>query len=190
MVIQIVLGLIPFVGPISSAILTPVFTGGLLMGIRAAAAGEPLRFDTLFEGFKQNFAPLAGLGALTLAVSAVVMVVFAGLAYVMSPSDLSTQPSNAVIGITMIVVAILGFAMAMLFIFATPLVALNNVPVFQSLSLSFKASLRNILPIIVYGLVIGLLAVVGMIPLLLGLLVVIPLFYVSSYVSYRQVFLS
>jgi uncharacterized membrane protein len=77
----------------------------------------------------------------------------------------------------------------MLFFFATPLVALNQVPVFKALGMSFKASLRNFLPILVYGLVVMILAILGAIPLFLGLLIVIPMIYVSSYAAYRQVFL-
>jgi hypothetical protein len=195
MVIQLILAFIPFVGAIAGNVLTPVFTGGLLMGIRAASAGQPLRFDTLFEGFKHQFAPLAGLGALMLLVMFLLGVVGSGVFYATMPAMNSMQadPSAALsgsnLGIVGIVVGLLSILVGMLFFFATPLVALNEVPVFKALGMSFKASLRNILPILVYGILVVLLAFLGAIPLLLGLLVVIPLIYVSSYAAYRQVFL-
>ena len=195
MVIQLILAFIPFVGAVASNVLTPVFTGGLLMGIRAASAGEPLRFDALFEGFKHQFAPLAGLGALMLGIMFLLGVIGSGIFYATMPAPevIQANPNAAFSGsnfaIVGIVIGVLSILVGMLFFFATPLVALNQVPVFKALGMSFKGSLRNILPILVYGVIIVILAFLGAIPLLLGLLIVIPMIYVSSYAAYRQVFL-
>ena len=195
MVIQLILAFIPFVGAVAGNVLTPVFTGGLLMGIRAASAGEPLRFDALFEGFKHQFAPLAGLGALMLVVMFLLGVIASGIFYATMPAPdvMQADPmaglSGSNLAIVGIVVGILSILVGMLFFFATPLVALNQVPVFKALGMSFKGSLRNILPILIYGFIIMILIILGAIPLFLGLLIVIPMIYVSSYAAYRQVFL-
>jgi uncharacterized membrane protein len=102
-----------------------------------------------------------------------------------TPEDLLNGVNTGLIAVG---VVLLLFVM-MLFWFATQLVALNDVPVFQSLTMSFKACLRNPLALLVYMLLVLLLLILGMIPLLLGLLVVVPWLFASMYVSYRQIFL-
>ncbi|MEZ5452384.1 MAG: BPSS1780 family membrane protein [Thiothrix sp.] len=193
--IQFVLGLVPGLGDVASTLLGPVFTGGILMGARAVAGGEALRFDHLFAGFKEKVAPLLGLGALTLGIMFLFGIIIGG-AFVgmnmdtlhgetLKPEDLLNGMNTGLIAIGVI---LLIFIM-MLFWFATQLVALNNVPVFQALTMSFKGCLRNPLPLIFYLLLALLLVIAGAIPLLLGLLVVVPWLFASAYVSYRQIFI-
>jgi len=194
-VIQFVLGIVPVVGDIVSSLIGPVLTGGILMGARAIAAGDTLRFEHLFAGFKENLVPLLGLGALTLGIVILFGIIIGG-AFVGMNMDLvqseMSRPEDLLSGVNTGLIAvgvILLLLVMMLFWFATQLVALNNVPVFQALSMSFKACLRNPLALIVYSLLMVLLLILGMIPLLLGLLVVVPWMFASMYVSYRQIFL-
>ena len=122
-------------------------------------------------------------------------VIASGIFYATMPAPdvMQADPmaglSGSNLAIVGIVVGILSILVGMLFFFATPLVALNQVPVFKALGMSFKGSLRNILPILIYGFIIMILIILGAIPLFLGLLIVIPMIYVSSYAAYRQVFL-
>lgn len=193
--VQFVLGMVPVAGDIISTLIGPVFTGGILMGARAVAGGDSLRFDYLFEGFKQKFMPLLGLGALTLGIMFLFVIIIGGAFVGMNMDVMQNEAStpedllNGVnTGLIAVGVILLLFVM-MLFWFATQLVALNGVPVFQSLTMSFKACLRNPLALLVYMLLVLLLLILGMIPLLLGLLVVVPWLFASMYVSYRQIFL-
>lgn len=195
-VIQVVIGIIPVVGDIVSSILNPVLTGGILLGIRAIDGGESLRFDYLFEGFKQKFAPLAGLGGLTLIVIILFGIIIGGAFVGMNMDHLKTDtpptPEAMLSGMNMGLIAIgvvLLIVVAMLFWFATQLVTLNGVPVFQSLTMSFKGCLRNPLPLLIYSLIVMVLLVLGAIPLLLGLLVVVPWLLSSMYTSYKQIFI-
>lgn len=193
--IQFVMGVVPVVGDIASSLIGPVLTGGVLMGVRAIAAGERLRFDHLFAGFKENFMPLLGLGALTLGILIVFGIIIGG-AFVGMNMDLlegeMSRPEDLLNGVNTGLIAvgvILLLLVMMLFWFTTQLVALNNVPVFQALVMSFKACLRNPLALIVYSLLVVVLLILGALPLLLGLLVVVPWLFTSMYVSYRQIFL-
>lgn len=192
--IQFVLGIVPVAGDIVSSLIGPVMTGGILMGVRAIAGGETLRFDYLFEGFKQKFGPLVGLGALTLGIMFLFGIIIGG-AFVgmnMDSMDPEMNPAEllagANIGLIAVGMVLLLFVM-MLFWFATQLVALNDVPVFQALTMSFKGCLHNPLSLLVYSLAILLLLILGAIPLLLGLLVVVPWLFSSMYLSYKQIFL-
>ena len=53
---------------------------------------------------------------------------------------------------------------------------------------SFKACLRNILPSLIYGILMFLLGLLVPLTLGLGLLVWVPLFFTSTYAAYRDIF--
>lgn len=195
-IIQIVLGFIPIAGDIISSIIGPVLTGGILLGVRAVDGGEKLRFDYLFEGFKQKFAPLAGLGALTLGIMFLFGIIVGGIFVGMNMDNMQTgvppSPEMLFSGMNsglLVVGIILLIGVLMMFWFATQLVALNDVPVFKSLSMSFKACLHNPLPLLLYCLAAAGLLILGAIPLLLGMLVVVPWLFSSMYISYKQIFI-
>ena len=46
----------------------------------------------------------------------------------------------------------------------------------------------NILPFLIYGLVAMVLVILGSLPLMLGLLVVVPLLTIAIYTAYRDIF--
>lgn len=198
MIFQIVMSIIPIVGGIVAQLLAPVIMAGLLMAAKHVDLGGTLRFDFLFEGFKNRFTPLLGLGALMLGVYILMAMIFGGgMLAVMGPSfDPETgvvDPSEMltpVVIILMLVGLVVGILLALAFAYATHLVALNNVPVFESVKQSFKGSARNILPLIVYVIIASIILIISAIPLGLGLLITIPLFFVTSYVSYKHIFLN
>jgi uncharacterized membrane protein len=76
----------------------------------------------------------------------------------------------------------------MAYIFAPALVAIHGVSAVQSMVLSFKGCLRNILPFLVYSIVAMVLGIVAMIPLGLGLLVLMPVMICSLFAAYRQIY--
>lgn len=156
--IQVLLSLVPGVGDIVSTIIGPILTGGILIGARSIDQGEKLRFDTLFAGFKQQAMPLAGLGLLTLGIFFLLIVLFVGafaavnaetMDAMMAPEDIFSGVNTGLIAVGVIMLIVV----MMLFWFATQLVALNKVPVFKALGMSFKACLRNPLPLLVYSVV-------------------------------------
>jgi uncharacterized membrane protein len=54
---------------------------------------------------------------------------------------------------------------------------------------SFTGCLRNILPFLLYSVVLFVLSIVASVPLLLGWLVLGPVFAASVYTSYRDIYL-
>jgi len=88
------------------------------------------------------------------------------------------------------VVSLFAVLLAMLFWFAPTLVVLHpEVGVMEALGLSFRACLRNVLPFLLYGVVLFVLAIVATIPLMLGWLVLWPVLIGSIYASYKDIFL-
>ena len=210
---------VPVLGDIATLLLNPVFTGGLLLGLRAVERGEALRFDYLFEGFKQKFAPLLGVGALTFGVLILFMIIIGGLLVGMNLDAIQEggfDPTKMLNGLSVGLLAvsvIIGILVMMLFWFTTQLITLNDVPVFESLSRSFQGCLRNPLSLLVYVLVVMVIMLALMLPpgllffaqvategsmvllvvaalvLFAELLLLAPWLFGTMYVSYKAIFL-
>ncbi len=186
MVIVIVLSLIPVVSLVVN-LLMPVFMGGMMLGCKAQEDGETLTVGHLFAGFQKNAGSLVVVGLLYLAGVLVIGLVFGvGIAMTMGFSNGGFNPMIIVLGL---LAGLCIIPLVMAFWFATPLVAIHNVPALAAMKASFFASLRNWLPLLVYGLVAMLVVIVAMIPLGLGLLVASPALYASMYVAYKSMFL-
>ena len=160
MVFNILISFLPFIGGIINTLLSPVFAGGMLMALRGAEQGQRVQFSSLFAGFSTRFAPLLGLGALNLAMWLIVVTCLGVLFwsfFAIYGADVATVDLPSSFSSTAVLLAVLlgfiGFAViSMLLWFATPLVALQDVPVFKALGMSMKACLRNIVPLLLYSL--------------------------------------
>jgi uncharacterized membrane protein len=53
---------------------------------------------------------------------------------------------------------------------------------------SLVASLRNFIPLLLWGIVMGVIMIVASIPFGLGLLVAVPMMIASTYAAYRAIF--
>jgi uncharacterized membrane protein len=72
--------------------------------------------------------------------------------------------------------------------FAPLLIVKQDFGVGKAMLCSLKACAMNFVPFLVYGLVGLVLTIVAMIPLLLGLLILIPMIIASIYTAYRDIF--
>lgn len=176
------------------SIISELLSAGVLAGARASVHGQPLVPGNLIELPKRKIIPLSILGTISFAVSQAAEYVIRSMLGI-NLNDLSTETSTPqaifsnIAPEHIIVLVILYLIIIMMFWFTTPLVALNDTPPLKALSLSFQGCLRNPLPLIVYCLAMVVLIFLGALPLLLGLLVVLPWMFSSMYVSYRQIFL-
>lgn len=167
-IISLLLGLLPIVGSVGQALLTPVFMGGIMLGCRAIERDGILRVAHLFEGFQgAHFVPLMVIGAVNLAL--IVGLVLLGTAGAFStvgvasmvtpgldPLDALQGSLRAMTGLGLLmglVVLVLVAVFAMLNWFAPALVVLHGVTGWRAMQISFIASLRNWLPFLVYGLI-------------------------------------
>jgi hypothetical protein len=187
------------------ALLTPVFLGGLMLGCRALEKGAELEIAHFFAGFRNNTLDLITLGGLYLVGN----VVIAGLMYVIGGTAIqqivagqaqNIDPSmlTQVLGpalMALLVGMALSVPLSMAIWFAPLLVILANQKPVQALRDSFNACLKNMLPFLVYGLVI-------LVPLVLfmahfdltnmernpGLWLIVLFMLPSIYTSYRDIF--
>jgi uncharacterized membrane protein len=200
--IMLVVGVIPLVSLVSM-VLSPMFTGGLMAGCLALDRGDELTVGHLFEGFQRNAGALAGVGGLyllgvvLLGVTAAVLVMVTGASIVGMNGGL--DPANqaevlAHMGPAMLIVVLLVAALAIPLVmavwFAPPLVMLHDMGAVEAMKLSFRGCLKNILPFLVYGVIAFVLAILAVIPIMLGFLILGPMLVASVYVAYKDIFLA
>jgi uncharacterized membrane protein len=90
--------------------------------------------------------------------------------------------------LAMLVVVALSIPLYMALFFAPALIVLHNFKLGDALKTSFHACWRNMLPFLVWGIVVFGLAIVASLPLFLGWLLLGPVMLVSMYVAYRDIF--
>lgn len=205
LIIMLILAFIPFLGSIASSILSIIFTAGLMLGCAAQDRGEQLTVGHLFEGFQKNTGKLAMVGVLYLVGILVVGIIIgilmmamgggAGLFSTMAGMDSGAGASPeqmqslfAVGGIALLIGLALFVPLIMAIFFAPALVVHHDLAAFEAMKLSFKGCLRNIIPFLVYGVIVFVLAIVASIPFFLGWLVLAPVLTAAIYVAYKEIF--
>ncbi|MBV6475350.1 MAG: hypothetical protein KJZ92_02475 [Rhodocyclaceae bacterium] len=194
MVIVIVLSFVPVVGTLAVNFLMPVFAGGILLGCKSLSEGGELGIDTLFAGFKQNTTNLILVGVFYLvgvvAITLLVFLIGGGAALTGGLMGRGPGVGMAVGGffVALLVMLALLVPLAMAVWFAPALVVFHNVAPLEAMKASFFACLKNIVPFLVYGVILFVLCMIAMIPFGLGMLIMLPVMMGSLYASYVEIF--
>ena len=201
--IMAMLTVVPLLGTFATTLLAPVLAGGMISGCRALDRGDELTITHLFSGFSDRLAPLMIVGLLYLAGTVAIMVVIAGLLFAvvgmtgigaLLTGDLLQAGLAALAALSigallaLLVGLLLGIPLMMAYWFAPALVVLRNDEPLAAMKASFDASLRNLMPMLVYSLLGLVFAIVASIPFGLGWLVLAPVFAASVYASYKEIF--
>jgi hypothetical protein len=191
--IVILASMLPIAGWIINTLLMPVFVGGLLLGCRALEGDGDFGVGQLFAGFSHQTGRLMVIGALSL-VGWIIIVL--PLVFVMGGSFFALMSGDAsailalgpVVAIGFLVTIGLSVPLYMALWFAPALVVFHEAQPVPALQQSFRACLRNVVPFLVYGVIVVVLAFVAAIPFGLGFLVLGPVLIASIYTAYRDVF--
>jgi hypothetical protein len=183
--------LVPGVGWLVSALLIPVFVAGLMTGCRTIELGGELELSHLFAGFRHQTGQLllVGLIGFGLTVLAVMPLALFG-ALSLSPMNDGLPASSNLSGYTLawVISVALFVPINMALWFASALVILRKLNAVRAVNVSFRGCLKNIVPFVVYGVILFVLAVLASIPLGLGWLVLGPVALCSVYTAYRDIF--
>jgi len=186
---------IPIVGPLATTLFGPVFAAGVMVGCKTLDSGGELELGHLFAGFRQRTGTLIGVGALYLAATLVVILVVSlimgvGMMTMMGAGD---PQDMAAMGMTMVLAMLIMFALllpaVMAIWLAAPLVVFHDHGAVEAMKGSFMGCLKNILPFLVYSVVLFVFSIAATLPLMLGWLVLGPVFAASVYASYRDIYL-
>jgi uncharacterized membrane protein len=163
-ILAVAISLLPIVSLLWNVAL-PIVLGGLMIGCDAAARGQRPEVRHLFAGFEApRLQPLAMVGVLYLAATVIMVMCVVlvgvggglGVAMLVGPEQIEAQPLLVGSGIAILVLVAMGLGMAlsMTIWFAPALVALHSLQALDAMRMSLRASLRNVLPFLVYGLVL------------------------------------
>ncbi|MDR3300044.1 MAG: hypothetical protein LBU43_08640 [Candidatus Accumulibacter sp.] len=177
-------------GPLLAALLTPVLAAGLFGMCRQAAGEKALGVSALFAGFTTRTTPLLVLGIVFMVVAMIIpLIVF----LLFSSSVVGGIMWGISVGITVLLALLLS---SLLFVplwmtmwFAPALVLFNAMPPLEACKASLSASLKNIRPLLILGLIVFILCVFAALPAGLGFLVLIPVLAGTAYASYQDVFI-
>ncbi len=189
--------LIPVIGPLAINLVSPVFFAGLMLACKTTDEdGEP-EFSQLFAAFKTHASPLITVGGIYLVGNivavAVVFAVAGGTALptlmgktAMDPEAVLAAARGLMLGM---VVGMAVFIPVLMAVWFAPLLIVfhNRLPV-EAMKMSYTASLRNTLPLLIYGVAVLVLGIIASIPLMLGLIVLLPVLACSIYASYKDIF--
>jgi len=193
-VILLVLAFIPLLGAVATFLLMPLFLGGLMLGCRALQGGGELEVGHLFAGFKEHTGNLVVLGALAIGGWIIVMlpviaIVGAGTIFGMMRGDAAgVAAMGGSFMLAWLVAMALSIPIYMALWFAPALVVLRGLAPVAAVKESFFGCLKNIVPFLIYGIVMLVLGIVAAIPLGLGWLVLGPVAIASIYVAYRDIY--
>ncbi len=197
-VLSMGLSFVPVIGALAVNLLSPVIMAGFSIGAQEQDNGGDFRIGHLFAGFSQNFGALVMVGVFYLLFIILIGAVFGGIIGLTMAGSGMIDPNagpqvmmNSMGPISMILMLLalmLIVFVAMAYYYAPTLIALDNMSALAAMKMSLNGCLKNWLALLVFGILAFLLLVIGMIPAMLGLLVVIPMLQASIYVSYRDIF--
>ncbi|HDZ77906.1 MAG TPA: hypothetical protein ENH39_01195, partial [Gammaproteobacteria bacterium] len=188
--LSIVLSFIPFIGSLALMIISPALMGGFMYAASEMDNGNKIEIGYLFQGFrdKERMNKLLILGGIYLLVQVLfifIMFSLVGGTLMMTASQTGNVDPAAMMtsgmGLLMLLAFLVVLTIMLGFIYATPLIMLDNVSPIESIKASYSASFKNILPLLVFGLVYLLLGIVAAIPILLGFLILIPVSILAMY---------
>jgi len=191
-----VFNFIPFVN-LLSGIINPILVGGLMAGCHALARFEDFRVGHVFAGFRDNFGKLATVGLVSTAGTLFVVVAVAigvlgttGMsAVLMGEAGHHLPDANLALMGALIALALV-LPMLMAAWFAPALVMLHDELALEAMGFSLRGCLSNVLPFLVNGMALLVLAVLASIPLGVGWLVLVPVMIGSTYAAYRDIFIA
>lgn len=198
LVILIVLSVIPLLGALVASLLLPVFAGSWMLAARKVEAGGTLEVGDLFSAFRgDKLTPLLVLGALMLGATVLIGLVAgafglgATIGMIAGGANHSIGTVLAALGaglLALLVVLALGTLVTMAVWFAPALVMFRGTPPVDALKASMAASLKNLVPFMLYGMIYIVASIVASIPFGLGWIVLLPVTLLSVYVSYKDAF--
>jgi len=189
-------------------LLLPIFLVGMMEGCKALERGDQLQIGHLLSGFRTNAAPLITLGGISLVGNLLIALIIQAIGgdamiTIMKFSGQTTIAPDAVESVrqamskAMLAAAVgaaLSLPLMMALWFAPLLVWFNGMKPLQAIVYSFWACWKNVLPFLVYGLVV-LAALIMVMPVGLatqqvdlGLWMLGPILIPTIYTSYKDIF--
>lgn len=193
LVVSLILESIPYASALN-AVFAVLWTGGMCVAAERCRTTGLVRIADVTEGMRAKLQPLFAAGVFAFLITIICDLTGGSVADGFSLL-LKTVPSHQISGVwqdvpwlyvLVYVVAAVGGTMALWL--APPLIVLTDAAPVDALKQSFEAACRNMWPTLIYGLIVAGLAIASIVTLGLGLLVILPLIYLSTFVACREIF--
>jgi uncharacterized membrane protein len=193
LVIMMAISVVPIFGQIAAPLLAPVFGAGMYQLCRQLATGGEARIADLFIGFQRSAGPLVMIGVIFVAgifgvALFVALLLRGGLLG-------SASGSVAGFGITLtsatlagILVMLLSLPVIMATWFASALVLFHDMKTSAAMRASLAACARNWVAMVIFWIFLTIALFFAILPFLLGLLLLLPIFSGAAYAAYRDLF--
>lgn len=188
LIIAMVAGQIPFVWMLFAY----HFTAGFMLVCAEQEEGYEPSFGSMFSAFQSHFKELFILALWNLLFTCLIIIPIAIIAGITAGGVMAMSNPNEGVVLTMVMgalVAMLFFIPLMMAMYLAPaLVVLHDIRPLDAMKMSLKGCLRNIIPFLLFGLIVPFVFIIGIIFTLgLGLFVLIPVMLISTYVIYRDI---
>jgi len=195
--------LVPVIGPILGVLIMPVLMAGYMRVCRSLEYSEKINNRHILAGFSSNTKQLVAIGGmllLGLLFISTVTTILGGteLAAILENFKTHQDPNLLVeallaqgsgVETSLMAGMILLFMLVIAMQFAPMLVLFDQLTAWEAMVASLRGTFRNIVPYLVYSLIMQLIAfVAGIIPMKLGWIIMLPLGMTSMYVAYRDIF--
>jgi hypothetical protein len=191
--ITFLLLVVPFLGGVVANFLQPAFFASFAIAGYKQSAGERIAMADLFSGFRRQMRSQVNLGAVLLVSEIAIFAIMAAMGlpvasdgepFSMAEYVEALQGKEWILACGFLLTVIVKGALW----FAPPLIAFHGMPTMHAIRWSVYAALANLGTMMVYGAILLLLFFAGVIPWGLGLVVVLPVMAISTFVGYREVF--
>lgn len=187
--------------PVAGLVIAFVFNGPILGGVYAFCLqtlhGHKSGIPDISGTLKARFLPcfLATTVSNFLALGPLLLGMIPALAIFQAsgvPMEKLMEHPGLILGISL---PVLGGFLAMMYLlftwsFAVPIVACSSTDFWEGMKLSWRGVRANFFPYLGFLLLLGLLNLVGLLCLGVGILVTLPLTFLSTMAAYEQIFLS
>jgi uncharacterized membrane protein len=192
LLVQFVVGALGAPGQLVAMLVVPLLAGGFVLAAARAAHGETLRPLDVLAACRSHLRPLLGLGlayfGLLLAVMMGVMLGLLALAGgrlgqgAVAALPLGTQ----IVGLALLAAGML--MVSLMYWFAPAAVVLAGAAPLHAMRRSLAGAWLNWPAVLLCGVMLAVLLFLAMLPFGLGLLLWLPVMFVSVYVAWQDVF--
>ncbi len=194
LVILMAIAIVPVFGQIAAHLLAPLFGAGMVEICRKLSTNNQPEVADLFVGFRHNAGQLVMVGVFFasgifgLAFVAFLLVSGGVLGGVITGKILGLSIAMGGVMLAGIVVLVLSVPVIMANWFAPALVFFHDMAPAAALRASFEAGAKNWLAMTIFGIFLVVALFFAMLPFLMGLLLLVPVFSGAVYASYRDIF--
>jgi len=191
-----ILRFIPFIGQFLVAALGPIFGLATVFMVRSVEQTGSINWNTVIENVKAKSQPLLvfvciGIGFAILSSVLLMVTIGSGSAIGNTMGNEAMGAAGGVMGALLgaLISLSVGLIYAMGSFFAFPLIAFTDASGVDAFKGSFKATIVNMLPTFVYGIIVAVLSFGCMfLTLGLGFLIVAPVLIGANYQAAREMF--